>query len=97
MIVERISVQAKPGCRDAVLEMLKAEREEMDDPGRMRILSFHTGGSWNTIIYELTSENIEASEEAWRAWQARPDLAEFMQDWHQIVADWRREVWNIEE
>lgn len=97
MIVERISVQAKPGHRDQVLEALKAVREVMDDPNRMRILTSNIGTSWNTVVYELTSEDLAESEKGWEEWTARPETAEFMQNWIQIVDDWSSEAWNIEE
>ena len=97
MIVERISVQAKPGHRAKVLEALKAERAKMDDPNRMRILTYHTGAPWNTVVYELTSEDLAASEQSWEEWLARPDTPEFMEKWEQLVNDWTRTIWSIEE
>jgi len=87
MIVERIAVQAKPGRRDQVLETLRAERLRMDDPNRMRILTPSMGAPWNTVVYELTSENLVESEKAWERWIARPETCEFMQNWHQLVDD----------
>jgi hypothetical protein len=69
----------------------------MDDPSTMRILTADLGASWNTVVYELISEDLAANREGWEEWMARPDTPEFMEHWLQIVDDWAGTIWNIEE
>jgi hypothetical protein len=97
MIVQRISVRAKPGRRDEVVEVLKAERANLDDPSTMRVLTSNVGAPWNTLVYELTSENLADSEQGWEEWNARPETPEVFEKWLQLVDDWSSEYWNIEE
>jgi len=97
MIVQRMSVRAKPGHRDEVVDLLKAERARMDDPGRMRILAGGIGTAWNTVVYELTAKNVTENEQKWQEWAGRPGMAEFWQKWIQVADDWSDEVWEIAE
>ena len=97
MIVNRVSVRVKPGRRDKVVDLLKAERANLDDPSTMRILTSNTGAPWNTLVYELTAENLADSERGWEEWGSRPETPAFMEKWLQLVDDWTAEYWNIEE
>ena len=97
MIVNRVSVRVKSGRRDEVVDLLKAERANLDDPSTMRILTSNTGAAWNTLVYELISESLADSEQGWQEWGARPETPAFFEKWLQLVDDWRSEYWNIEE
>ena len=97
MIVQRISVEAKPGFRDAVVEFLKAARAEMENPNTMRILTANIGAPHHTVVYELTGENFDEIQKGWEEWWSRPEAQADFKKWLQITEDWSDVYLNIEE
>jgi len=95
MIVQRMSIRAKPARRDEVVDLLKAERAKWHNPGSVRILVGGIGQAWNTVVEELTFENLAEYERGWKEWGSRPSMAEFAQKWNQVVDDWSDEIWEI--
>ena len=97
MIVQRISVKAKPGCRDAVVDYLKATKPILEDPKSIRILTSEIGAPHHTVVYELTDESVEAIEKGWQKWWARPEAQADFEKWMQIVDDWSDVYLKIKE
>jgi hypothetical protein len=97
MILERVSVQVKPGHRAQVVEMLKAQRAKLDDPSQMRILTASIGPWWNNVVYEMTDANHAANEPRRQEWSNRSETPEFLQKWEQVVEGWTSKVWYVVE
>jgi hypothetical protein len=96
MIVQRIIMKVKPGNLDAMVEMLKAARAKMENPGRMRILTSHIGVPFTTVVYELLNESVEENQKDWEEWRSEPENSVFLEKWFQLVEDQIDEFYTIE-
>ena len=82
MIVQRLTMRAKPGHFDELLELMKAERDKVE-PGRVRIL-IPGQGRFDTLIYEITHKDQAESDRVWEEWRALPDTPKFFEKWDQL-------------
>jgi hypothetical protein len=97
MIVQRLTVKVKPGNRDAMVEMLKAARAEMENPRRMRILKPGIGVPLTTIEYELLNESVEENQKDWDEWFTKPGSQALLERWEQLVEDQIDVFYTIED
>ena len=84
MIVERIFQYPKPGCRDDLVELIKAEGQRSPSPHvhAVRIYSLDVGCS-APIAQEFEFESCE-EREFWRVWEDARGT-EFGKEWIQLV------------
>jgi hypothetical protein len=97
MIVQRVTVRVPLERIDTVVDVLKAQRAQMDDPSTMRIYKPNMTPSSSVVVYELDAENLADLEQGWDEFFARPETAQFMEHWMELVDDWGSEVWDVVE
>ena len=96
MIVQRVIVKVKPKNRDALIELLKAAREGLDNPEGMRIPSPLIGVPYTTVVYELINEDLAENRQGWDEFYSRPESDTINEKWLELVEDNDDEFYTIE-
>jgi hypothetical protein len=77
MIVNRITMVVKKGCRNELIELIKGEVAKSDEtPGKVRLL-WPSLGPQDMLVYEREFESLADLEAFWAAWNALPTTADF--------------------
>ena len=77
MIVNRITMVVKKGCRNELIELIKGEVAKSDEAADRVRLSWPTMGPQDLLIYERTFENLTELDAFWTEWNALPATPEF--------------------
>jgi hypothetical protein len=95
MFAHRLTFRVKTGHMDEALEMIKGEIAKGGAPSRV-YQSYISPG--NVIIQDLEFESLAELQAFWAEWFSKPETAEFVQKWDQLVESTvTNEVWQIVE
>ena len=81
MIVERITVRAKPGRLRELVELFKAEADRVDAPARICTFAF---GPRDVLVDELTFESEDERQSFWDDWRPQPEATEFLKKAYEL-------------
>ena len=95
MLVNRWTYTVKEGRMADVVELHKAEREQIDVP--VRIYTPSIGSNYNVLIIELEFESLGHFEKFWVDWAAlrAAEVGEKMATL--VEPDAKQEIWTLEE
>ena len=83
MIVQRITVQYKPGKLQEAIALLKAERDRVTAPHAIRMYIPQSGAELGIAEYEF--ENSEEMEKFWVNWAAQPEAQAFLEKYNALT------------
>jgi len=96
MISDRRIYNVKPGCEEAVVELLKGEIEgNTVYTHSYRIYTSYIS-SYDVVVVEWEYENLQEMEAAWDAWLAKTDISEFNEKWNKLTErGGNGEIWEL--
>jgi hypothetical protein len=65
--------------------------------GAMRVMTDVSAERYWTVVAEMEVESLEKYAEMTRSSMQNPDFVEVMKDYHDLVAEGRREIYQIEQ
>jgi hypothetical protein len=87
MLVERMTWEAKPGCREELIEWCRRVRDLPVSQGVKSRIYSTLWGNWNTVILELESETQEDMNKYWAGvGEGGPEYAENEKTLWELVA-----------
>ena len=95
MIAVRTTWVVKRNCMQKALELLTSDPPEL---GNHAVRVYTPRYSPDLLVFEMTSESIEAHEQWWAEFNARPEAAATYAKWDELIK--RRignEVWEVAE
>jgi hypothetical protein len=86
----------KPGCEEAVVELLKEEIEgNTVYTHSYRIYTSYIS-SYDVVVVEWEFEDLQEMEAAWDAWFAKTDMTEFNEKWDELTErGGHGEIWEL--
>jgi len=98
MYVIREVLHCKPGKVRPMIEKFRAISSVIEEEGQepLRLLTDVTGEPFWTIVAEAKVEQIEDFFAMERTLMAHETIRKAMADYHDLVADGRREIYRIE-
>ena len=95
MIVNRMTVTAKQGRMEELIELLKEGRKQGGYDFRLYQSSL---GTYDQIAYEFEFEDMAAFEKFWAEWNALPETPAFLEKWNYMTkAGGTNEIWWLIE
>jgi hypothetical protein len=96
MISDRRIYNVKPGCEEAVVELLKEEIEgNTVYTHSYRIYTSYIS-SYDVVVVEWEFEDLQEMEAAWDAWFAKTDMTEFNEKWDELTErGGHGEIWEL--
>ena len=95
MIAVRTTWLVKRNCMQKAVELLASGPSELGD----HVVRVYTPRfSPNQLVFEMTSESIEAHEQWWAEFNASPEAAAIWEAWDELVKrSIGTEVWEVTE
>ena len=96
MISDRRMYYVKPGCEEAVVELLKEEIEgNTVYTHSYRIYTSYIS-SYDVVVVEWEFEDLQEMREDWDAWFAKTDMTEFNEKWDELTErGGHGEIWEL--
>lgn len=101
MYLVREIFHCKPGKAKDFVKMNKEVFEamkgmkELEGSGNYRICTDFTTGYW-TVVLEMEIDNLDRFGNMSRAFTSRPDIAEKMKGYMDLITGGTREIWKVE-
>jgi hypothetical protein len=99
MFLVRDIMYCKPGkARPMVQKFLALDKlGRQIGMGAMRIMTDVSAERYWTVVAEMEVENLETYAEMTRASMQNKDFVEVMKDYHDLVVEGRREIYQLEK
>lgn len=96
MISDRRIYNVKPGCEEAVVELLKEEIEgNTVYTHSYRIYTSYIS-SYDVVVVEWEFEDLQEMRADWDAWFAKTDMTEFNEKWDELTErGGHGEIWEL--
>lgn len=96
MISDRRMYNVKPGCEEAVVELLKEEIEGNSVYTHSYRIYTSYISSYDVVVVEWEFEDLQEMEAAWDAWFAKTDMTEFNEKWDELTErGGHGEIWEL--
>ncbi len=98
MIINRRTFNIKPGCMEAVVQLLlglvdPSGPKPGDRPVRLSTAEF---GPFDVLAMEIEYENLDQYQQYWKDVSANPRMVPFFEKWNTMVAGGgTNEVWEV--
>lgn len=98
MLLVRDIIYCKPGKVRAMVDKFVAMSKVGEKSGipKMRIMTDVCAERYWTVVTEMEVESLEAFMEMMRSSSEQKELTEIMKDYHDLVDQGRREIYNVE-
>ena len=96
MISDRRIYNVKPGCEEAVVELLKEEIE--GNSVYIHSYRIYTSyiSSYDVVVVEWEFEDLQEMRADWDAWFAKTDMTEFNEKWDELTErGGHGEIWEL--
>ena len=96
MISDRRMYNVKPGCEEAVVELLKEEIEGNSVYTHSYRIYTSYISSYDVVVVEWEFEDLQEMRAAWDAWFAKTDMTEFNEKWDELTErGGHGEIWEL--
>jgi hypothetical protein len=96
MILERWTLQIKPGHVDEAVALLDSLRDDLQHPYGIRISKIMFGGADNRVDFRCAFENFAQREQFWGEWEASPGSALFRGKLHPLLSGGsEHDLWDL--
>lgn len=96
MISDRRMYNVKPGCEEAVVELLKEEIEGNSVYTHSYRIYTSYISSYDVVIVEWEFEDLQEMRADWDAWFAKTDMTEFNEKWDELTErGGHGEIWEL--
>lgn len=96
MIVNRRVFVVKRGAMEDLVAMMKAEADRINLSVTFRLYTPKIA-PFDRVVAEYEFESLQDYEQFWTDWSARPETAEFMEEWFKLTEiGGTNEIWNLE-
>jgi hypothetical protein len=96
MIVERWTIQIKPGRVDEAVALLVSERDALQHPYTIRISTIMFGGKADRVDWRCAFESFAQHEQFWSDWEASPRSKLFFEKWLPLIDPGsEHDIWDV--
>ena len=96
MISDRRMYNVKPGCEEAVVELLKEEIEGNSVYTHSYRIYTSYISSYDVVVVEWEFEDLQEMRADWDAWFAKTDMTEFNEKWDELTErGGHGEIWEL--
>ena len=96
MISDRRIYNVKPGCEEAVVELLKEEIEGNSVYTHSYRIYTSYISSYDVVVVEWEFEDLQEMEADWDAWFTKTDMTEFNEKWDELTErGGHGEIWEL--
>lgn len=96
MISDRRIYNVKPGCEEAVVELLKEEIEGNSVYTHSYRIYTSYISSYDVVVVEWEFEDLQEMRADWDAWFAKTDMTEFNEKWDELTErGGHGEIWEL--
>jgi hypothetical protein len=96
MILERWTLQIKPGHGDEAVALLVGLRDSLQHPYGIRISKIMFGGADNRVDFRCAFENFAQREQFWSEWEATPRSKLFREKLFPLLSGGsEHDIWDL--